>query len=187
MTTRALGRIAVLIACLVPAACATSRYSQSRIETMPKGVEGRGGASATLEIHGVKLRIESLDRVRKGEDAPRLSLRMRLEPRELGYSFDPGQVVLRFSDGRVSRPYSSGYRLLERRSIVDLAFDAGVESTQTAELVVGGLARGTKPLAPVTLRLARHDGTSIDRMYWLEAIGIALAAPFAAVGAAGVR
>jgi hypothetical protein len=34
-------------------------------------------------------------------------------------------------------------------------------------------------LAPVTLRLSRHEGTSIDRMYWLEAIGVALTAPLA--------
>jgi len=183
MTTRALGRLAVLATCLVPVACATSRYSQSRIETVSKGGQGRGAAQATLEVDGVKVRIASLDRVRQGEAAPTLSLRMELEPRALGYSFDPGQVVLRLADGRESRALSSGYRGLAPNSSVDLVFDAAVPEGQAVELIVAGLARGKTELAPVTLRLSRHVGTSIDRMYWLEAIGVALTAPLAGAAA----
>ncbi len=48
-----------------------------------------------------------------------------------------------------------------------------------AELVLDGLARGPKRLAPVTLRLARRSGRSYDRLYWLEAIGYVLMAPLA--------
>jgi hypothetical protein len=129
----------------------------------------------------VKVRIETLDRVPRGGAAPLLSVRIAFEPRTLGYSFDPGQVVLRLSDGREFRPLSGGYRALGRRSSVALVFDAAVESS--AELIVGGLARGATRLEPVTLRMARHEGTSIDRMYWLEAIGVALAAPLAGAGA----
>jgi hypothetical protein len=36
----------------------------------------------------------------------------------------------------------------------------------------------------VTLRLARREGRSYDRLYWLEAIGYAVLVPIAAVGAA---
>ena len=43
------------------------------------------------------------------------------------------------------------------------------------ELVLGGLARGTRRLDPVSFGLSRHRGTSIDRMYWLEAVGSAMA------------
>ena len=45
--------------------------------------------------------------------------------------------------------------------------------------MLGGLARGQTRLAPVTLRLARHEGRSIDRVYWLEALLAPLAyAPY---------
>jgi hypothetical protein len=36
----------------------------------------------------------------------------------------------------------------------------------------------------VTLRLARREGRSYDRLYWLEAIGYALLVQVAAAGAA---
>jgi hypothetical protein len=44
------------------------------------------------------------------------------------------------------------------------------------DLVLDGLARGATRLEPVTVRLSRHSGTSIDRLYWLEAIGYVLSA-----------
>ncbi len=58
----------------------------------------------------------------------------------------------------------------------DLVFDVVVTPETEADLVLGGLARGPKRLAPVTLRLARHAGRSYDRLYWLEAIGYVLSA-----------
>jgi hypothetical protein len=184
MVARTLVRAAAIGAvCLLPSGCATSRYSQSRIATAPLAAKGRAATCVAFEVDGVKVRVESLDRARQGGAAPRLSLRVGFEPRALGYSFDPGQVVLRLSDGRESRPLSVGYRVLGPQSSVDLVFDAAVESSESAALIVAGLARGATPLAPVTLRLSRHEGTSIDRMYWLEAIGVALAAPLAGVSA----
>jgi hypothetical protein len=179
MVTRTLvGMAALGAACMVTSGCATSRYSQSRIATVPQAAKGRAAHSVAFEIDGVKTRIESLDRARQGDEAPRLSLRIAFEPRELGYSFDPGQVVLRTDEGEW-RPRASGYQPVLPQSSFELAFDEAVEPTQRAELVVGGLARGKTALAPVTLRISRHEGTSIDRMYWLEAIGVALAAPLA--------
>jgi hypothetical protein len=165
--------------CLTPTGCATSHYTQSRIQTVPQGVKGHAGARASLELGGVKMSIEGLDRAPRGE-APLVSLRIVFEPGELGYSFDPGQVVLRTADGREWRSTLRGYELIQPGSAFDLRFAVALEPKQEAELVVAGLARGSKPLEPVTLRLGRRDGTSIDRMYWLEALGTFLAyAPYA--------
>jgi hypothetical protein len=147
-------------------------------------VKGHAGARTTLELGGVKLSIEGLDRAPRGHEAPSVSLRLVFEPGELGYSFDPGQVVLRTADGREWRSARQGYELIQPGSDFDLRFPVALEPKQEAELIVAGLARGAKPIEPVTLRVGRRAGTSIDRMYWLEAIGIALAAPFAVAGAA---
>ena len=89
----------VVAGCVLSCACATTRYTQSRIEKVPSDVKGRSGSRASVEIEGVKVRIESLDRAPREETIPRLSLRAVFEPRELGYSFDPGQVVLRDGKG----------------------------------------------------------------------------------------
>jgi hypothetical protein len=183
MVTRALLGIAVFgAACLVTSGCATSRYSQSRIATAPGASTGRGAHGVVFEIDGVKTRVETLDRAPQGGQAPRLSLRISFEPRALGYSFDPGQVVLRTDDGEW-RPTQNGYRPVLPDSSFELSYSVGVDTQQHAELVVSGLARGKAALAPVTLRISRHEATSIDRMYWLEAIGVALAAPLAGASA----
>jgi hypothetical protein len=168
--------LALVAGCLLSCACATTRYTQSRIETVPSDVKGHAGSSASVEIEGLKVRIESLDRTPREGTIPRLSLRLVFEPRELGYSFDPGQVVLRDSKGGEWRASGGGYQLLRPGSGFDLAFDVAVTPETRADLVLGGLARGPKRLAPVTLRLARHAGRSYDRLYWLEAIGYVLSA-----------
>ena len=174
---RTLGKSLALVAgCVLSCACATTRYTQSRIETLPSDVKGHAGSSASVEIEGLKVRIESLDRTPREETIPRLSLRLVFEPRELGYSFDPGQVVLRDSKGGEWRASGGGYQLLHPGSGFDLAFDVAITPETRADLVLGGLARGPKRLAPVTLRLARHAGRSYDRLYWLEAIGYVLSA-----------
>ncbi len=172
-----LGKSLALVAgCVLSCACATTRYTQSRIETVPPDVKGHAGSRASVEIEGLKVRIESLDRTPREETIPRLSLRLVFEPRELGYSFDPGQVVLRDSKGGEWRASGGGYQLLYPGSGFDLAFDVAITPETRADLVLGGLARGPKRLAPVTLRLARHAGRSYDRLYWLEAIGYVLSA-----------
>jgi hypothetical protein len=166
--------LAVLVGTLA-AACATTRYTQSAVVALPPDVKGKPGSAASLEIEGLKLRIEGLDRAPQAQAIPRLALRIVFDPRELGYSFDPGQVALRSADGREWRPPGGQYYPIHTRASFDLAFDVAVPPDASFELVVGGLARGPKHLEPVTLRLARRSGRSIDRAYWLEALGYSLA------------
>jgi hypothetical protein len=180
MAITGLAKSTVFVAgCVLSCACATTRYSQSRIETVPSDVKGHTGSRASVEVEGLKIRIESLDRTPREETIPRLSLRLVFEPRELGYSFDPGQVVLRDSKGGEWRASGGEYRPLFPGAGFDLAFDVAVTPETRADLVLGGLARGPMRLAPVTLRLARREGRSIDRVYWLEALLAPLAyAPY---------
>jgi hypothetical protein len=84
--------------------------------------------------------------------------------------------VLRGADGQEWRAAGGGYRPLHPKARFDLVFDTAVGTEGRMDLVLDGLARGTRRLEPPRLRLARHSGTSIDRMYWLEAIGYALSA-----------
>lgn len=160
-------------ACLLPAACATTRYTQSGFAALPPGVEGRAGASATLELDGLKLRVESLDQVARGEEIPPLALRLSFDPSVLGYSFDPGQLSLRGRDGATWRARvadGAGYRALLPGSGYEVAFDVAVTPDAPVDLVVDGLARGSKRLPPVTITLARRSGRSLDRVYWLEVL-----------------
>jgi hypothetical protein len=143
---------------------------------VPTGVEGKPGSSAAIEVEGLRLRIEPLDRAPRDQAIPPLALRIVFDPRELGYSFDPGQVVLRSADGKEWHANGGGYQPLYPRASVDVAFDAVVEPETTFDLVLGGLARGLRRLEPVTLRLARRKGLSYDRLYWLEVIEILLEA-----------
>jgi len=166
--------LALLAVCVLSGACATTRYTQSRIETLPPGVEGRPGSRASLEVEGLRFGVQVLDRTPQQQAVRRLALRLVFEPVELGYSFDPGQVVLRTADGRESRPTGGAYVPLYPRAAFDLVFGVAVEPDTEAELVLGGLARGTRRLEPVSVVLARHPGRSIDRMYWLEALAIPL-------------
>lgn len=171
----AIARFAVLAAALsLSSACATTRYTQSRIETAPHATKGREGEAVSVEIEGLRVRIETLDRAARGEGIPNLGLRLVFDPDALGYSFDPGQVVLRAADGQEWRGAAGGYRPLYPKAHVDLAFDTAVGPEGRMDLVIDGLARGARRLEPVTLRLARHSGTSIDRLYWLEAAGYVL-------------
>jgi hypothetical protein len=158
---------AVLVG-LLPTACATTRYTQSAVVAVPPGVEGRAGSSASLEIEGLKLRIETLDRAPRSEAIPPLRLRIVFNPRELGYSFDPGQVVLRGADGKEWRAEGGEYRPVYPKATFDLAFEGAVSKEASLELVLGGLARGERRLEPVALKLARRGGRTIDRVYWLE-------------------
>jgi hypothetical protein len=177
MAVSSSARSSVLVAgCVLSCACATTRYTQSRIEAMPPDVKGRPGAAASVEIEGLKLRIETLDRTPQPQGIPHLSLRLVFQPRELGYSFDPGQVVVRNADGGEWRSPGGEYRPVYPNASFDLAFDVAVTPQTQVDLVLGGLARGPKRLAPVTLRLSRHAGRSYDRLYWLEAIGYVLSA-----------
>ena len=194
--------VAVLVG-LLPAACATTRYTQSGIVALPPDVKGKAGSAASLEIEGLKLRIESLDRAPHSQAIPRLGLRLVFDPKEIGFAFDPEQVVLRGSDGATWRPRVAGpgvfdnrswrctmgvppaapeqrYHSLAPKSCFDLDFDVAVEKDARLALVLDGLARGQRRIEPVTLPVARRSGRTIDRVYWLEALLAPLAyAPYA--------
>ncbi len=171
--------LALLAAVVLSSACATTRYTQSRIEALPVGVEGRTGSNASIEIEGVTLAIHVLDRTLEDEATRRLALRIVAEPEELGYSFDPGQVVLRTADGREWRGAESGYVPLSPGATFNFFFAARVEPDTAAELVLGGLARGSTPLEPVSVAMGRRKGRSIDRVYWLEGLGMLFLGPYA--------
>jgi hypothetical protein len=180
--SRAGTAVAAVLLGLGSAACATTRYTQSAVVAVPPDVKGRAGSAASLEIEGLKVRIEPLDRAPREQAIPSLSLRLVFEPPELGYSFDPGQVVLRSPDGREWRAAGGGYQPVHPKSGFTVAFDASIPEGAAFDLVLTGLARGPKRLAPVAVRLARRAGRSYDRLYWLEAIGVAIMAPLAVAG-----
>lgn len=185
MPTREVVRLVVVSAtCVLPTACATTSYTRSGITSLPAGVKGKAGSSASIEIEGLRLRIQTLDRAPKGHQIPPLALRFVFDPRELGYSFDPAQVRLRATDGASWSPrvLESRYRMLVPGSCFDLAFDVTLTKETRLELELDGLARGRKRIDPVRLTLTRRDGRSIDRMYWLEAVGVVLTAPLALAG-----
>lgn len=168
---RAAGSLAAVLIGLLPAACATTRYTQSRVVALPPEVKGRPGSTASLEVEGLRLRVEALDRAPQEKALPPLALRLVFDPPELGYSFDPGQVVLRRADGEEWRTPGDRYLPLYPKARFDLEFGAVIQPESSYELVLGGLAHGRRPLAPVTLRLARRSGRSIDRLYWAEPLG----------------
>lgn len=178
--SRARSAVLAVLVGLLPAACATTRYTQSGIVALPPDVKGRPGSTASLEIEGLKVRIETLDRAPQSEAIPRLALRLVFEPKEIGYAFDPDQVVLRSGDGTTWRPHvpgvsEPGYHFLAPKSCFDLEFDATVAKATRLSLVLGGLARGQRLIEPLTFTVARRSGRTIDRVYWLEI----LLAPFA--------
>ncbi len=165
-----------VLALLVPLAsveCATTQYSQSAVVTSPID---KANTIASIEVERVKLRIEPLDRALVGEAFPPLKLRIVFDVREVGYSFDPGQVVLRGPDGRQWHANGGGYQPLYPNAAVDVAFDVAVEPEVPFDLVLAGLARGPKRLETVKLRLVRRQGRSYDRQFWLELIEILLEA-----------
>lgn len=178
MTLEKWTRLVALVGCgILSGACATSRYTQSRIEPATPGSRGGSGTRATAEIEGLKLSVETLDRTPENDPARRLSLRLVFDPDQLGYSFDPGQVVLRGPDGREWRASGGQYHPLHSKASFDVCFAAAVEPETPMNLVVSGLALGPKRLPPVTFSLGRRGGTSIDRVYWLEAVGTAILVP----------
>ena len=86
---------------------------------------------------------------------------------------------MRTSQGHEWRSAGGEYRPVYPNASFQLAFDVAVKQESPVDLVLGGLARGQKRLDPVTFRLARHAGRSIDRVYWLEALLAPLAyAPY---------
>jgi hypothetical protein len=168
-----------LAAGVLSGACATTRYTQSRIEALPPDVAGRTGSSALVEIEGLKLRIQLNDRTREEEALRHLALSIVFDTETPDYSFDPGQVVLRGANGREWRGAQGGSVPLHPGAVFHLAFGTAVGKDERPELVIGGLSRGTTPLDPVSVVLSRERKRSIDRVYWLEAAGYLLLGPWA--------
>jgi len=177
MPNSRLFRFALCVACLGSSACATTSYSRGEVRTLPSGVKGKAGGNAHLELAGLRLHLEALDYASKNAAIPPLALRLRFDPRELGYSFDPAQVRLRDEGGATWSPVDCvpGYQTVGADSSFGLRFDVKLLPDAPLELELGGLARGTKRIDPVRLVLARRTGRTIDRVYWLEPIGYALA------------
>ena len=63
-------------------ACATTRYTQSRIAP---GTSDRTATQACFRVEGLKIAIETLDRAPEEAPATHLALRFHLEPEELKY------------------------------------------------------------------------------------------------------
>jgi len=199
------GRLAPLsLAAALSLACSTAGYHASAFAPpSPPAKEGRFATAAALEVDGLKIRIDSADVAREGEAAPPLALRLTFEPREIGYSFDPGQVLLRSGDGAAQwhpRVFGPGlldtrrgicgaaspaerppeehrYYLLSPKTCFDLAFDVTVGSDVRLQLALGGLALGQKRLEPVDLSVRRRSWRAIERLYWLEVLMLPLAVP----------
>jgi hypothetical protein len=79
--SRARSAVVAVLVGLLPAACATTRYTQSGVVALPPDVKGRPGSAASLEIEGLKLRLETLDRAPQSQAIPPLGLRIVLRPR----------------------------------------------------------------------------------------------------------
>ena len=174
-------RLVLLIgAAALLAACATRRYDVSAIGAVPKEAGSSDGYAARLRLSGLGVAIEALDERPAGGaaergGAPPLTLLLRLESKEFGYSFDPSQVV--FRDGLQEwRPRltasaacaasgvvagAGGGRVwLAPRACLALAFDASVGEGEGQELVLDGFARGRRPIPPVVMRVARREAVA---------------------------
>ena len=126
--SRFLGALVFLAVGLLSGACATTRYTQSGIGAASPDGEERAGRSASVEIEGLKLAIQTLDRTPEETPLRRLALRIEFEPRELGYSFDPGQVVLRTADGREWHAAGGRYLPVYPKAAFDIGFDVATPS-----------------------------------------------------------
>ena len=167
---------ALVAGCVLSCACATTRYTQSRIETVPPEVKGRRRLPRVGRDRGV----EDPDREPRpgaaGSDDPAPLAAARLRAARARVLLRPGAGRLAGRRRAASGARAEGVPTAPPGLGFDLAFDVAVTPETQVDLVLGGLARGPKRLAPVTLRLARHAGRSYDRLYWLEAIGYVLSA-----------
>ncbi|HEX9188818.1 MAG TPA: hypothetical protein VGB87_17180 [Vicinamibacteria bacterium] len=175
---RAKTALVALAAALLLGGCATTYYSGARVVSLPSGHPGKvGGRSASFDLEGLKVRLDASGEVAKKGHVPRVSLRIRFDPPEIGWSFDPGKVVVRDAEGRTwPAAAAAGYRPLVPGASFDLSFDVLAAPDSRLTLVIDGIARGARPLDPVALPIGPKRWGSIERLYWLEAIGYALAA-----------
>jgi hypothetical protein len=175
--------------------CTTAGYSATRIDPLPPGTKGRAsGTAAWFEIERLKVALYGGDTAKEGTAVPPLRLRLVFDPPEIGYSFDPGQVLLRGASGTEWRPHvlgpglvdqggggpcrvvgsaadafgGSAYRFLTARTCFELGFDLTVQPDVPLDLVLDGFARGPKRLPSLTLRVQRRSWRSIEHIWPLE-------------------
>jgi hypothetical protein len=136
-------------------------------------LERRGASRLTVDVEDVTITIETLDRAPRDGEIPSLALRISFEPQVIAYTFDPSHVVLRFpgDEPRRARNIDAEPEPLLPGSTYSFVFDTPLRQEAEAEVEIGGLARGARTLDAFVLRLRRESDTSIERMYWLEAIG----------------
>jgi len=161
-----------LVAGALLAGCATKRYDGTSVLSLPSGLQGRvGGRSASFALDGLKVRLEAAGQEAGPARRPRVSLAIRFDPRELGYSFDPAQVVVRDPEGQTwPAQATGGYRPLAPGSTFGLSFAVEAAPESRLTLVIDGLARGSRRLDPVALPIGPRRWSTIERIYWLEAL-----------------
>jgi hypothetical protein len=175
-------RLTLLAVVRMLPACATKRYDVSAIGR--PGPDGRvDGTRAKLELSGLRVTVESTDAVElpahAATGAPAaargLAVRLCFQAEELGYSFDPGRVVLR-RDGEEFRASAAGGRAwIQPGTCTPLRFDAPVDERADQQLVLDGLARGRTAIGPVVLAVARKR---VERRYLTKGGVDALTLPF---------
>ena len=79
MSARFARSLALLAGCVLSGACATTRYTESRIEAVPTEHKGKAGSAVSLEIEGLKVDIRTLDRTPEEGPIGHLGLRLVLE------------------------------------------------------------------------------------------------------------
>jgi hypothetical protein len=195
MSGRAAGSLPVLVAATMAAGCTTVAYNGAGIQTTAEAARRAGGTHASFAVEGLRIEVRSGDVAREGEPVPPLSLLLVFDPPEIGYSFDPGQVDLRAEDGTAHRPRvrgpgllgsyecrvtlpaadaPPGYHLLSPHTCFELAFDLAVAPGSRADLVLGGLALGSRRLDSPTLHLSRRHWRQIEHVWPLEILAVLL-------------
>jgi hypothetical protein len=190
-----IGRVIVLAAAALAPACTTVTRSATRVAppSDPQGKKHGGSVTLSLDEH-LHAELRTTDAVSTvvatPSDAPAtaapvpaappLGLALQFQTRVLGYSFDPGQLVLRDGRGGEWRPVAAsagrlkygecqaegvlgdargGYVPLAHGSCVLVHFDRAVGAGDRLELVVAGAALGKRRLEPVTVGLFRVEST----------------------------
>jgi hypothetical protein len=188
--------LSLAAAALLPA-CTTVTRSATRVAAPsdPQGSKASRSVRLSLDEH-LRAELRTTDAVASvvprpsggpasaAPAAPPLGLALRFQTRVLGYSFDPGQLVLRDGKGGEWKPAAAsagrmkygecqvaaafgeprgGYVPLAEGSCILVQFDRAVGAGDRLDLVVSGAALGKRRLEPVTVGLVRVEST------WREA------------------
>ncbi len=191
-----IGRVVAIAAAVLVPACTTVTRSATRVAppSDPQGKKHSRSVTLSLDEH-LRAELRTTDAVSSVVPppsggpatagampvAPPLGLALRFRTRVLGYSFDPGQLVLRDGQGGEWKPLAAsagrmkygecqaaswsfgdargGYVPLEEGSCVLVQFDRSVGTGERLDLVVAGAALGKRRLEPVSVGLVRVEST----------------------------